>query len=405
MRVKGIMKKSFLQKIRNYITKGKCDFYVLLLVVILVIFGVVMVFSASYYKSISESGTPYGFLKRQLLFAVVGSGLMYVASKFDYHIYQRHYLFILGVCMALLLAVLTPLGTTVNGATRWIYIGPLSLMPGEIAKFGAVICTSAFLAEKPGRISSFKDGILYIFIFMLATGFLIFKQPNLSTALTVEGIIAGIMFIEGLQLTYIGGGIAAGILGIIVLVQSGTYWSKRLISFTNPFKYADGDGFQAVQSLLALGSGGLFGLGLGQSVQKNLYLPEPQNDFISAIIGEELGLLGLLVLMIVYMILVWRCALVAMRSKDKFGMLIASGVSIMIGLQVILNIAVVTSSMPPTGIALPFVSYGGNTLWIFMILLGIVLNISRYDSQNQRTKEKKTRKIRTRVKLGKRGTV
>ena len=155
------------------------------------------------------------------------------------------------------------------------------------------------------------------------------------------------------------------------------HWKKRIVAFTDPFADALGDGFQVVQSLLALGSGGLFGLGLGKSIQKNLYLPEPQNDFIIAIIGEELGLIGLLILLAVYAVLIWRCFHVCLNAPDRFGMLLAGGITIMIGLQVVLNIAVVTSSMPATGIALPFISYGGNALWIFMGCSGILLNISR----------------------------
>lgn len=378
----------------------KCDFYTLILVVILVIFGVVMVFSASYYKSINESGTPYGFLKKQVFFAITGAILMYITSILDYHLCRKLAKPILILTIILLIAVLTPLGTTVNNASRWIRFGPISIMPGEIAKIAAIVFTSVFFADEPKKILSFKKGVAPMLVFMGVLGILIVKQPNLSTALTVEGIIAGIMFVEGLQLFYVTFGISAAALGLVIIANSGTYWSKRLISFTNPFKYAKGDGFQAVQSLLALGTGGIFGLGLGKSVQKNLYLPEAQNDFISAIIGEELGLVGMLIMLLVFLILIWRCVLIAMRAPDQLGMLLASGVAIMIGLQVSLNIAVVTSSMPPTGIALPFVSYGGNTLWITMGLMGVVLNISRQSKipwQNDKKERKNSERV-TRIR-------
>ena len=190
------------------------------------------------------------------------------------------------------------------------------------------------------------------------------------------------MFLAGLPLVYLFGLMGLGGAGIAFVIAFGDHlgmdhWKARFISFLDPFADAAGDGFQVVQSLLALGSGGLFGTGLGKSIQKNLYLPEPQNDFILAIIGEELGLIGLILLLAVYCALVWRGFHVALNAPDTFGMLLAGGVSIMIGLQVILNVAVVTSSMPPTGIALPFISYGGNALWICMASIGILLNISR----------------------------
>ena len=222
-------------------------------------------------------------------------------------------------------------------------------------------------------------GILPILAYTAIVGALIIKQPNLSTAITVVIISIGVAFLAGMHWRYIllmvGGAVAGAY--YLFFIDKG-YWHERVISFMDPFADELGSGYQVVQGLLALGSGGLYGKGLGQSVQKNLYLPEPQNDFILAIIGEELGFLGILALMIVYALIVWRIFYIAIKSKDNFGMLLSAGVAIMIGAQVVLNVAVVTSSMPPTGIALPFVSYGGNALWIFMVLIGIVLNVSKY---------------------------
>lgn len=221
---------------------------------------------------------------------------------------------------------------------------------------------------------------------MVVFGGLIIRQPNLSTAITVCGIIAGIMFIAGLQWRYVISALVlgSGAIGFLVAFGDkigGAHWKKRIVSFLDPFADALGDGFQVVQSLLALGSGGLFGLGLGKSIQKNLYLPEPQNDFILAIIGEELGFVGVLALLIVYMLLIWRCFHICLNAPDRFSMLMCGGITVMLALQVILNVAVVTSSMPPTGIALPFISYGGNSLWIFMASMGIMLNVSKKSRQ------------------------
>lgn len=357
------------------------DFVIIAMVTILVIFGVVMVFSASYYKSINEEGSPYYYLIRQGIFALSGFVIMAVCSYLDYHIFRQLSILILAVSFILLLLVLTPLGIEEGGATRALYIG-FTIMPGEIAKVAVIVFTASFLASDPKLILSFSKGILPLVILMGVFGGLIVKQPNLSTAITVCGIIAGIMFLAGLQWRYVIGAIGLGSAAVVGLIAIGDdigmkHWKKRIVAFTDPFADALGDGFQVVQSLLALGSGGLFGLGLGKSIQKNLYLPEPQNDFIIAIIGEELGLIGLLILLAVYAVLIWRCFHVCLNAPDRFGMLLAGGITIMIGLQVVLNIAVVTSSMPATGIALPFISYGGNALWIFMGCSGILLNISR----------------------------
>lgn len=368
-----------------------CDFTVVILVTALVIFGVVMVFSASYYNSLNDTGSPFGYLKKQLFFCITGFVIMYIMSYVDYHILRKFAVLLVAISLVLLVLLFTPLGTTVNGATRWLSFGPLNIMPGEIAKVAVIVFVAAFLAKDPKRILSLKEGILPLFVLAAVFGGLIVKQPNLSTAITVCGIIIGMMFLAGLEWKYVIGLFALGTAGIFVISKSGTYWAKRLTSFTNPFADPLGDGFQAVQSLLALGTGGLFGLGLGKSVQKNLYLPEPQNDFILAIIGEELGYVGILILLIVFAVLIWRCFLISMDAPDRFGMLMAGGITLMIGIQVVLNVAVVTSSMPPTGVALPFISYGGNSLWIFMGAAGVTLNISRQSVKKQTPEPKKRR--------------
>ncbi|MDD6043481.1 MAG: putative lipid II flippase FtsW [Eubacteriaceae bacterium] len=368
------------------------DFTIVLLVTILVIFGIVMVFSASYYKSINDTGSPYAFLTRQAIYAAMGFFLMAFCARFPYKYYKMFSPIIMLGSLVLLILVLTPLGTLAGGATRMIRLGPISIMPGEIAKLGVIIFVSAYLSTDSKLILSFRKGILPMVIVMGITAGLIMKQPNLSTALTVCGIIAGIMFIAGLKWRYVFLAlfVAGGGIGSIVLfgdkIGAAAHWKKRILSFVDPFEDPLGDGFQVVQSLLALGSGGLFGLGLGKSLQKNLYLPEPQNDFILAIIGEELGFVGLLALLAVYLILIWRCFHVCLNAPDRFSMLMCGGITIMLALQVIFNVAVVTSSMPPTGVALPFISYGGNSLWIFMASMGIVLNVSKKSRHEEEQK-------------------
>lgn len=356
------------------------DFWLMLFTLMLVLFGLIMVFSASYYSSISQDGNPYGYLVRHGAWVVFGLVAMAFGALFDYRKYKKWALPILIVSVILLVLVLTPLGQTTNGATRWIKVGPVTLMPGEIAKIAAIIFVAWFLSEDASRIKSLKRGVLPLLGIIAVYGALIVKQPNLSTAITVCGIIIAMMLVAGLKWRYVATAGGIGVVGIlsIVIFMKDTYWYNRLTSFTDPFQDALGDGYQAVQSLLALGSGGLFGVGLGKSVQKNLYLPEPQNDFILAIIGEELGYIGVLLLIALYCLFIWRGIHIALNAPDQFGLLLASGIVLMVAIQVILNIAVVTSSMPPTGINLPFISYGGNALLIFMFSAGVLLNISRH---------------------------
>jgi len=375
----------FLKKTEN-LTTGAGDFLFMLFTLMLVLFGLIMVFSASYYYSISQDGTPYSYLFRHGMWVVIGFGAMFVGAMVDYRIYNQKWfaLGVLGASALLLILVLTPIGVTVNGATRWIYIGPISIMPGELAKLAAIFFIAWFLGEDPNRIKSMTRGILPLVGLMAVFGFAIIKQPNLSTAITVCGIIVAMMLVAGMKWRYFFMAAGAGAAGIasILLFMKDSYWYTRLTAFTDPFADPLNSGYQAVQSLLALGSGGLFGAGLGKSVQKNLYLPEPQNDFILAIIGEELGFIGVLGLIILYCLFLWRGAHIALNAPDQFSMLLASGVVLMVAIQVILNIAVVTSSMPATGINLPFISYGGNALLIFMFSSGVLINISRHGPKN-----------------------
>lgn len=353
-----------------------CDFLVVILVLVLAVFGIVMVFSASYYKAINEAGSPYFYLRKQLGFAVMGCVAMWLFSRIDYHRFRKSGPILVIIGLVLLGLIFTPVGLTVNGATRWLKVGPFTVMPGELAKPILILFTAGVLSANDRSKARWKVWVMLILVGLVFAG-LIIRQPNLSTAITVVGIIGCMLLLSGFPLPLAGGILAAMVAGIALLGTTGTYWGKRITSFMDPFQDPKGDGFQAAQSLLALGTGGIRGLGLGKSVQKTLYLPEPQNDFILAIIGEELGLIRVLLLLLLFMVLIWRCFLVAMHAQDKYGMYVSAGITLMIGLQVVLNVAVVTSSMPPTGISLPFVGYGGNTIVIFLACMGILLNISR----------------------------
>ena len=359
------------------------DFVIVLLTLALTVFGVIMVFSASYYSALSKTGNAYAYLIRDTIWAVAGLIVMFVLSRINYKKYKKWAFPILIGSILLLVALLIPhVGTNINGATRWIEIGPITIMPGEIAKLAVIIFVSSYLSTSAEKIYQLKS-ILFLMLLCGIFGGLIMFQPNMSTAITVVGIIVAIMFVAGLELKYLGIAGGLGILAgcLLIFTDKDGYRLSRATSFMDPFADPLGDGYQVCQSLLALGSGGLFGLGLGKSIQKNLYLPEPQNDFIIAIIGEELGFVGIMILMAAYLVLIWRCVHICINAPDRFSMLLASGITAMLAIQVILNIAVVTSSMPPTGIILPFVSYGGNALLIFTGAMGIMLNISHHSAK------------------------
>lgn len=357
------------------------DFWMLTVTIALVMYGLIMVFSASYYFSINENGNPFYYLIRDGIWVILGTGLMCFGIMVDYRKWNNKTLILgmLAVCLMLLLVVFTPLGHTANNATRWIMVGPITIMPGEIAKMGMIFFIAWFCSENTRKIRSFTRGMLPILVVAGLFAALIIKQPNLSTAITLVGIVLVMMLVAGMRWIYIFVLTGAGAAGVMALILGvGGFWAERFNTFTHPFDYEATSGYQIVQGLQALGSGGLFGVGLGKSVTKSLYLPYPHNDFILAIIGEETGYIGVLVLLAMYAIFIWRGASIALRCQDEFGLLIASGTVMMVAIQVVLNLLVITSSMPATGVNLPFVSYGGNALMIFMFLAGVVLNISRH---------------------------
>ena len=354
------------------------DFILIFLTLILIVFGVIMVFSASYYSALSKYGDAYHFLIRDGVFAVIGIAAMLGVSKIPYRVLRKFAFPFLAAVVFMLLLLFTPLGKTVNGATRWLDLKIITVMPGEFAKLAVILFTASYLTNGRDKLKKAGSVIWLMLVGGLIAG-LIMLQPNMSTAVTVVLIMGSIMFVEGLSWKWIGSLLAiGGAAGAGIIIKEGGYKLQRITSFLHPFDDPMGDGYQVVQGLLAMGSGGLFGVGLGKSIQKNLYLPEPQNDFILAIIGEELGFIGIAALMVVYMLLIWRCINITLNAPDRFSMLLGSGVTAMIAIQVLFNIAIVTSSMPPTGVILPFISYGGNAMLVCCIGIGILLNISHY---------------------------
>lgn len=361
--------------------KKSYDFTLLICVMILVVIGIIMVFSSSFYYSYNNfNKDSFHFLKRNLIWAIIGGVAMVITMNFKYTRYKKIAFHLFIASIILLILVLTPLGMELNGAKRWIRISGVTIMPGEVAKICVIIFVSHSLSKRIKHIDSFLKGILpYLLIIAIYSG-LIILQPNLSTAVTIALIIMAMLFVAGMRWLHLFflGGVGTGMIGLMILLEP--YRMKRITGFIDPFADAKGSGYQVIQSLLALGSGGLFGVGLGRSIQNKLYIPEPQNDFIFATIGEELGFVGCIMIILLFLLLIWRGIRIAINAPDLFGCLLATGITSMIAIQVMINIAVATSSMPVTGIPLPFISFGGNSLAIFMSSIGILLNISKYSS-------------------------
>lgn len=368
------------KRTRNLKNKsGKIDITFLSIVLILLTVGLVMLFSASYAYSLEYYDSSYRFISRQSIFAVVGVVLMLLISRIDYHIWRKFAWVIFAVAI-ILLVVLLLLPPMVDGMNvkRWFVVGPINFQPSEVAKFAIILLFSSLIA---GNYKEMKKlgFVAFLFVILLVTAVLIVAEPHLSATLLVLAIGVVLMIVGGLAKKFIVGGAVLGAVGIVGFIISGaiSYVADRLTYWRDPWSDATGKGFQTIQSLLAIGSGGILGRGIGQSRQKYLWVPEPHNDFIFSIVCEELGLIGAVVIIILFCLLVWRGFYVAMHAKDKFGSLLAIGLTFQVGLQAMLNIWVVTNTIPNTGISLPFFSYGGTSLLILLCEMGLVLSVSR----------------------------
>ena len=363
------------------------DFTLLITVLILLSLGLVMLLSASAPSSLQEYGTSYRLFFRQLFFAVAGLAAMWFISKFDYRIFQKFYIWAWIVSIVSLIAVLL-FGTESHGATRWIDFKITTFQPSELVKFLMIIFYAGILVRNRENLGKFFKGLVFHVLFLLPIIGLLLMEPHLSTSIViiitccVMMIIAGCKFwqflISGLVVGSAGGIVAT----ILYLVNQGfqekfQYVLTRITTFMDPWKYIKDEGWQVIQSLYAIGSGGLFGVGLGESKQKYLYLPEPHNDFIFSVLAEEFGFVGCLIVFILFAIFIWRGVLIAMKAPDMFGSFVAVGITTLVGIQAIINVAVVTSSMPATGMQLPFFSYGGTALFFLLCEIGVLLSISR----------------------------
>ncbi|MGE5508269.1 MAG: putative lipid II flippase FtsW [Chitinophagales bacterium] len=343
--------------------------------------GIVMVLSASSYEAFHDYGDAFHFGRQQIISAVVGLFGMFFFMNFDYH--RLRNLAAPGMLIALvLLAAVLVAGTNALGATRWIRLGPLNLQPTEVAKLAMILFLAAYFSARPQRALSL-GGLLAPLGLLGLIVVLVMKQPDFGSTLIIIGLTVAIMVAAGMRWIFLGGAGLAALPALVYLAISKPYRMARLLAFTNPWAHRQDIGYQTVQSLLALGSGGLLGLGLGQSRQKYLYLPEQHTDFIFAILGEELGLLGTLTVVALYFVFAWRGYRIAISAPDEFGALLAAGLTSAIVFQAILNMLVISGALPITGVTLPLLSYGGSSLSITLAGVGILLNISKHAQERR----------------------
>lgn len=359
--------------------RGKMDFPLLVSIILLLCIGIIMVSSASSYSALSKYDDSNFFLVKQLGFAIVGFIAMIVISTIDYKKYKKVSYLFYGLTLILMILVLTPLGVSVNGAKRWLGIGDFfRFQPSEIMKIALVLATATYVSCNYKKLNSWK-GYIVPAIFLLAVGVVMYLQDHLSGMIVMIVASVSIIFSSGIKLKWklIIPIMIVGIVLVGVFLFSDEYRLSRVTAFLHPEEDIRGTNWQAAQSLYALGSGEIFGLGLGQSRQKYLWLPEAQNDFIFSVLGEEFGLIGSVSVILIFLFFIYRGFRIAITCKELYGSMLAAGIVSVFALQIFVNIAVVTSSMPVTGMPLPFFSYGGTALFINLCTMGILLNISR----------------------------
>lgn len=354
------------------------DLWIPFATIALLMIGVIMVHSASTVLSTEKLHDPFYYFRRQVMWAGIGLLLMFLVSRLDYRVWEKHAKVIMVLCLCFLAIVLIPhVGTVRGGSRAWLGIGTFGIQPSEFAKFGLVIYLSWHLSREPDRMLSFRQGLLPPLLLMSLVVGLIMLEPDLGQSAVIGGAVMLMVFVAGARARHLIGLALAGLLAFAALIAAAPYRLERIVSFLDPWKDPKGSGYHIIMSLLAVGRGGLLGMGLGASTQKYFYLPEPQTDFIFAILTEELGLLGATATIALFGILLWRGMRAAMRVPDRFGSYLAAGLTGVIAMQVLINIGVVTGALPVTGITLPFLSYGGSSLTLMLTAVGILLSVSR----------------------------
>ena len=357
------------------------DKVLLSVVLILVGFGVIMVYSTSGVHASTEGNEHY-FLLRHLFSILFGVTAMTIVSLIPYQVYQRQGIIIplLFFALSLLILTLIPgIGAKINNARRWLPIGNIrTFQPSELAKLIVVLYFSYYLVKKQEKIKSFTFTVIPCLIIIGTFFLLIVRQPDLGTAINIVSLVLPMMFIAGVRLTHLLGISSVAIPIITFITWSNPYQKTRVLMFINPWQDPKGAGYQLIQSMIAIGKGGIAGVGLGRGQQKLFYLPEPYSDFIFSTVGEELGLLGSIVIIVLFVVLIWRGMVIAFSAPDLFGTLAAFGLTLLIGVQAVINLGVVTGLLPTKGLPLPFISHGGTSLVVCLTGIGVLLNISKY---------------------------
>ena len=350
----------------------------ILSVILLMILSLFMIYSASYIWAEYKFNNPFKYVINQGIFVLLGIILLFIVSKINYKIYYDKANLILLICLILLILVLIPgLGIVRNGSRSWFGIGSFSIQPSEFSKIGLIIFTSKYLSKSNKFLKDYKKGVFPILFILLLIFGLIMLEPDFGTGMIIVVTIIALLFIAGVNMKFFLYFCLLGIIGIVGLIIIAPYRMDRITSFLNPWSDPLGTGFQIIQSLYAIGPGGLFGTGYLNSRQKNFYLPEPQTDFIFSIIAEEFGIVGALVVLSLFALLLTCCIKITLKQEDKFAKYLCFGLTFQLIVQVIMNLSVVIGLIPVTGVTLPFLSYGGSSLLTSLIGIGIILNISK----------------------------
>ena len=358
--------------------RGMLDLPFLILTILLVLIGLVMMFSASYARAYAKTGNSAYYFTRQAIFAVLGIGAMFVISRMNYQLWRMVSFPMLAVSVVLLIAVLL-FGQDGGGARRWFTIAGINFQPSEVAKLAVILSFATLISGYREKMETFRYGVLPFACILAVIVALLALEPHLSCIIIICGVGGAMMFMGGTRFRWFA--VALALVGVFVFVYLNFmgYASDRITAWRDPFADATDTSYQVVQSLYAIGSGGLWGLGLGRGRQKYLYLPEEHNDYIFAVTCEELGFVGACLIVLLFVLLILRGYWIALHARDRFGMLIVAGITTLLALQVFFNIGVVTNFLPSTGISLPFFSYGGTALLMQLAEMGIVLNVSRYN--------------------------
>ncbi|OMD67292.1 putative lipid II flippase FtsW [Paenibacillus odorifer] len=390
--------------------RGTPDFQLLILTLLLVGFGLVMVFSASSSLTLASpkfGNDPLYFIKRQVIWIVLGTVVMFIAMNIHYSKFKKWYVPIFIITVILLLVV--AFSEKINGAKSWLSIGKLGIQPTELAKISIILYISALITKKGERFRDFRTGYIPVMVIVGIVAGLIMMQPDLGSCLILVATSGLVIYAGGASMKHILGSIALLVLGVGLVVgakaaidslspsdkatDTQDYRKGRIVAFLDPYQVAEGDGYNIIQSLTALGQGGVSGSGFGKSIQKLDYLKYPYTDFIFPVIGEEFGFLGTSIFLMLYLYFIWRGILIALRCKDPFGTLVGIGIMGLIAIQAFVNIGGVTNTIPLTGVTLPFISYGGSSLLVSMLCMGIMLSISR--ETNLPAKEEVTKSVTT----------